>query len=309
MILNTGSRTDIPAYYSEWFYNRIREGYVCTRNPYDLSQVLKYRLDPKVVDAICFCTKNPQPMLARLHELDSFRQVWFVTLTSYGKDIEPNVPDKRKVLQSIQDLSGRVGRERLGWRYDPVFITEKYSVEYHLRAFEKIASVLENRIAFCVISFLDLYEKTKRNFPAAREVTEKEQCLLTERFVTIASRYGIPIRTCCENPSLARFGVDVSGCMTKEVLEEATECRFSVPKAKKPPRSKCSCLLGADIGMYNTCPHGCLYCYANTDQRRVRENIRHHDPSSSFLIGNCREGDQVIEMDQKSWLMKQLSLF
>ena len=216
---------------------------------------MKYRLDPAVVDILCFCTKNPAPMLPRLAELDRFRQFWFVTLTPYGKEIEPNVPDKRLVLESIRQLSAAVGSKAVDWRYDPIFITEKYSVEYHLQAFEKMASALQNRVNSCVISFLDLYEKTKRNFPAARAVTEQEQKYLAARFAEIGAKYGILIRTCCENALLAQCGVDVSGCMTKAVLEAAADCHLTVPKKRKSPRAQCSCLLGSDIGMYNTCPH------------------------------------------------------
>ncbi len=309
MILNTGCRTDIPAYYSRWFYNRVKEGYVCTRNPYRPDQVLQYCLDPAVVDILCFCTKNPAPMLPRLAELDRFRQFWFVTLTPYSKEIEPNVPDKRTVLESIRQLSAAVGSKAVGWRYDPIFITEKYSVEYHLQAFEKMASALQNRVGSCVISFLDLYEKTKRNFPAARAVTEQEQKTLAARFAEIGKKYSIPIRTCCENASLAQCGVDVSGCMTKAVLEAAADCPLTVPKKKKYPRAQCSCLLGADIGMYNTCPHGCIYCYANYDRRTVEQNMRLHDPNSPFLIGNFRKGDQIIVARQESYIDRQMTLF
>ena len=309
MILNTGCRTDIPAYYSNWFYNRVKEGYVLTRNPYRPEQVLKYRLDPSVVDVLCFCTKNPQPMLLRLSELSRFRQFWFVTLTPYGKEIEPNVPNKKAVLESIRQLSTVVGAKAAGWRYDPVFITEKYSMAYHLQAFEKIAAALQNNVNSCVVSFLELYEKTRRNFPAARAVTEQEQRYLIEWFAKIGAKYGIPIRTCCENAALAQYGVDVSGCMTKEVLEAATGCRLAVPKRKKSPRTQCNCLLGADIGMYNTCPHGCVYCYANYDRKTVEQNVKQHDPDSPFLIGGFREGDKIVEVRQESYIDHQLTLF
>ena len=309
MILNTGCRTDIPAYYSEWLYNRIKAGYVCTRNPYRLEQVLKYRLDPAVVDILCFCTKNPTPMLLRLAELNRFRQFWFVTLTPYGREIEPHVPDKRIMLESIRQLSAAVGPKAVGWRYDPIFITEKYSAAYHLQAFEKMASALQNRVGFCVISFLDLYEKTKRNFPAARAVTGQEQQYLAAQFAGIGAKYGIPIRTCCENATLAQCGVEVSGCMTKAVLEAATDCHLTVPKKKKSPRAQCSCLLGADIGMYNTCPHGCIYCYANDDRQTVERNVKRHDPDSPFLIGGFRKGDQIIEVRQESYIDRQMTLF
>jgi len=309
MILNTGCRTDIPAYYSEWFCNRVRDGYVLTRNPYDPGQVLRYRLDPGVVDILCFCTKNPQPMLARLSELSRFRQFWFVTLTPYGKEIEPYVPDKTDVLESIKMLSGIVGAKAVGWRYDPVFITGKYSPEYHLRAFSKIAQALSGYVNSCVVSFIDLYEKTKRNFPEAHAVAPEEQKRLITEFVKIGRQYGIPIRTCCENASLSECGADVSGCMTKEILETATDTSLWVPKSKKSPRAQCNCLLGADIGMYNTCLHGCVYCYANYDRKTVEQNRKLHDPDSPFLIGGFRPGDRIIDARQESYIKNQLSLF
>lgn len=309
MILNTGCRTDIPAYYSQWFYNRIREGYVLTRNPYRLEQVLKYRLDPEVVDVICFCTKNPQPMLSRLSELEAFRQFWFVTLTPYGKEIEPYVLDKSVVLKSVKQLSVIFGRKAIGWRYDPIFITKKYSVDFHLQAFEEMAARLEGNVNSCVISFIDLYEKTKHNFPSIKAVTPQEQEVLTRAFADIGHKYGIPVRTCCENTSLVRWGVDTSGCMTKEVLEEAMGFRLSVPKKKKSPRMQCNCLLGADIGMYSTCLHGCIYCYANYDRKSVERNVKLHDLNSPFLIGNFCSGDLIIEASQESYIDKQNTLF
>ena len=309
MILNTGCRTDIPAYYGEWFYNRIREGFVLARNPYRPEQVLKYRLDPAVVDALCFCTKNPQPMLSRLGELNAFRQFWFVTVTPYGREIEPSVPEKARVLESVRQLSAWVGERAVGWRYDPVFITERYSLEYHLRSFERMSAALSGYVNSCVVSFIDLYEKTRRNFPQAKAVSPDEQKRLIQAFVEIGRKHRISIRTCCENADLAQYGADVSGCMTRAVLEKALDCRLNVPKSKKSPRAECECLLGADIGMYNTCPHGCVYCYANYDRRTVEQNFQQHDPHSPLLIGHLREGDKIIEARQESYVSAQLSMF
>ena len=135
MILNTGSRTDIPAYYSEWFYNRIREGYVLVRNPYYPSQVTRYTLDPAVIDMMVFCTKNPSPMFDSFSLLEPFDTFWFVTITPYGKEIEPHVPDKEQVMDSFLRLSELVGAGRMSWRYDPIFISEKYSADYHIKQF------------------------------------------------------------------------------------------------------------------------------------------------------------------------------
>jgi hypothetical protein len=309
MILNTGSRTDIPAYYSEWFYNRVSEGYVLVRNPYYPVQVTRYRLDPQVVDVLVFCTKNPAPMLRRLNEIDRFRQFWFVTITPYGREIEPYVPEKEQVMEAFRQLSGKVGVDNIGWRYDPVFLSEKYSVEYHIETFEKMAETLAGSTHQCVVSFIDLYEKTMRNFPGVAAVPQEKQEQLVCEFVKIAEKYDIKIYTCAEHPGLARFGAEVSGCMTQAVLERAIGCTLDVPASKNRARESCDCLLGSDIGMYNTCGHGCLYCYANYDRKTVEQNMREHDPKSPFLIGQKRREDVIKDAKQISYLDGQMRLF
>ncbi|WP_337405706.1 DUF1848 domain-containing protein [Suilimivivens sp.] len=308
MILNTGSRTDIPAYFSDWFYKRIEEGYVMVRNPYYPEQVTRYVLDPSVVDALVFCTKNPQPMLGRLEHLSAYDMFWFVTITPYDREIEPFVPPKEDVIRSFIELSDMVGKERMSWRYDPVFITEKYSVEYHIACFAEMAEKLRGYTGQCVVSFLDLYEKTKRNFREAREVTKAEQERIIEAFAGIAGANGMQINLCCENQALVRPNVDADGCLSQRVLEQAIGCGLQVPK-KKAAREACSCLLGADIGVYNTCGHGCLYCYANYDRKSVEENRKRHDVNSPLLIGHLRETDFVKEAQQKSFKDAQMRLF
>lgn len=307
MIVNTGMRTDIPAFFTPWFLNRIREGYVLVRNPYHPGQVTKYLLTPDKVDILAFCTKNPAPMLPHMDALKAFRQFWFVTITPYGKEIEPNVPDKHEVLESFKRLSEIVGKRAVSWRYDPIFITERYSLDYHKRAFEKMAQALSGYTEQVVISFIDLYEKTRRNFPQAREVTRAERAEIGKSFAEIGRRYGITVRSCVEGTDLLPYGVDVSGCMTKEVLEHAADIRLSPPK-KPNARQACSCLLGNDIGAYNTCSHFCRYCYANCDRRAVMENLRLHDPRSPLLIGYLQEGEKVRLADQYSYIDNQLML-
>lgn len=308
MILNTGSRTDIPAYYSRWFYNRLQEGFVFVRNPYYPSQVTKYRLSPEVIDILVFCTKNPEPMLDRLEQLSPYTCFWFVTITPYGRDVEPWVPPKEQVLESVKRLWKTVGTKRISWRYDPVLITEKYSVDYHIQTFEQMAENLAGYTNQCVVSFIDLYEKTKRNFPAVRQVSKEEQEQLVEAFARTAARNHMQIHLCCENRLLARDHVDVLGCMSKEVLEQAAGFRLQIPKTAYA-RQECSCLLGADIGSYNTCGHGCLYCYANYDRKTVIHNMACHDANSPFLVGHGQDGDIIREARQYSWQDRQMSLF
>lgn len=309
MIINTGSRTDIPAFYGSWFYNRIHSRYVMVRNPYDSGQVIRYRLTPDVVDCLAFCTKNPEPMLERIHELNEFSQLWYVTITPYGREIEPGVPDKMKVMEAFRRLSKHLGSRHVVWRYDPIFLTEAYSLNYHIETFKKMAETLEGSTDCCVISFIDLYEKTKRNFPQVKEVGKEERLELGREFVRIGKSHGMQIRTCCEGTELAGVGADCSGCMTKDMFERAVEEALRVPKQKQHARDGCSCLLGGDIGVYNTCSHGCLYCYANYDRAAVERSRRLHDPASPLLIGHLTAEDHVREAVQETWKDGQLSLF
>lgn len=308
MILNTGSRTDIPAYYSNWFYNRIKAGFVLVRNPYYPSQITRYLLDPEVIDAMVFCTKNPFPMLDQISLLSAYDTFWFITITPYGKEIEPHVPPKELVIDSFQRLSTFIGSRRMSWRYDPIFITGQYSVEYHMEQFEQIAGALSGYTNQCVVSFIDLYEKTKRNFRGIHSVTEYDQIRLINAFSKTAKKHGLQIHLCCESKNLVCENVDADGCLSQTVLEKSLGFRFTVPK-KKTARSECSCLLGADIGAYNSCGHGCLYCYANYDHETVSKNMRLHNPLSPLLIGEVTEEDIIKPAEQKSWRERQLDFF
>lgn len=307
MIISTGMRTDIPAFYSKWFINRIKEGFVYVRNPYYTNQVTKYLLNPEVVDCICFCTKNPNPILPYLDELNKFRQFWFVTITPYGKDMEPNVPDKSKVIEAFKEISKRVGINGIGWRYDPVFFGNGFDLQRHIAEFEKIAKQLKGYTNSCVLSFLDLYEKVKRNAPGIVPPTKQEQIELAKALAKIAKENGMVIRTCCEGTHLAPYGIDVSGCQTKEVIERAMGVALNPPK-RKNARAICSCLLGQDIGAYNTCGHLCKYCYANMDKQIVLDNIKKHNPNSPFLIGNLQKGDKITDAKQESYINLQTGL-
>ena len=301
MIINTGQRTDIPAFYAEWFANRIKEGFVCVRNPYNHSQVNRYRLDPSVVDVIGFCTKNPAPMFPYLDLLKEFGQYWFVTLTPYGRDIEPGVPDKHRLIEDFKTLSGMVGIDSICWRYDPIFLSDKYTSEYHLHAFRKIAECLNGYTRTVVISFIDLYPKVRKNFPEAREVSKTDRVNLGKEIIKIASEYGMIVKPCAEGNELAEYGADCSGCTKISDYEKAIGRRLIAPKTKGA-RAECACYLSCDIGAYNTCMHFCRYCYANAEPAEIISQNRLHDPASPFLLGNYMDGDNIHEVPQKSWI-------
>ena len=307
MILNTGQRTDIPAFYSAWLVNRLREGYVLVRSPYDEHLLTRYSLTPDVVDLIGFCTKNPTPMLPHLELLRPFGQYWYVTITPYGRDIEPNVPDKRTALETVCRLSDAVGPHRVGWRYDPILVSPEWTVERHIRCFEKMAAILAGATETAVISFIDLYGKTRRNFPEARAVSREDRLALGEAMAGIARSHGMTLRPCAEGNALSAFGADCRGCMTVAMYERALGRRLRVPVGASA-RKECACYLGGDIGAYSTCGHLCRYCYANTDARAVRENMKRHDPASPLLIGRPGPGDHIHQARQESWIDPQLMM-
>lgn len=307
MIINTGQRTDIPAFYAEWLANRLKEGFVCVRNPYNPKQVSRYRLDPSIVDVIGFCTKNPAPMFPYMDLLSAYGQYWFVTITPYGRDIEPNVPDKHRLIEDFKRLSGIVGIHSVCWRYDPIFLSDRYTKAYHLHAFSEIAAALDRYTKTVVISFIDLYPKVRRNFPEATEVAKDDRILLGRELIRIASSHGMTVKPCAEGDELAAYGADCSGCMKITDYEKAIGRRLLAPK-KKNARAECACYLSCDIGAYNTCKHLCRYCYANAEPSKVLAQSRLHDPKSPFLIGSYRDGDLIHDVPQKTWIDPQASL-
>ncbi|MDO5477122.1 MAG: DUF1848 domain-containing protein [Eubacteriales bacterium] len=314
MIIQTGNRTDIPAFYAEWFANRLREGSVMARNPFHPTAVTRYRLDPSVVDLIIFCTKNPEPAL---EHRDLFRnekllmnyyQYWFVTITPYGREIEPNVPDKSAVMDSFCRLAQIVSAENMCWRYDPILIDKNWTVDRHIEAFSAMCQVLDGSTRTCVISFIDLYEKVWKNYPEARTVPLETQLSLTESLVKIAGCHGMTVKPCGESPRLASVGADCSGCLTQATFEQAIGENLLLPPNPKN-RKECSCYLANDIGQYNTCGHLCRYCYANVDPVTVRRNMSLHDPSSPLLTGWPRPEDRIHDAKQVSWVDPQMRLF
>ena len=308
MIINTGMRTDIPAFYAEWFLNRLRAGFVLVRNPYRPDWITRYELNPDVVDCIAFCTKNPAPMLPLPDELRDYHQYWFVTITPYGRETEPNVPPKETVMQHLIALSESLGADCVGWRYDPIFTDAVYTPQRHIRDFEQMCRTLSGYTKVCVISFIDLYEKVRRNFPQVQSVPQEERILIGKAFAEIAGAYGITVKACAEGSALAPYGVDCSGCMTKQTFEAAVGSRLNVPK-RKSQRTECACVFGSDIGAYDTCGHFCRYCYANASHAAVRRNMQQYNPASPLLCSELREGEIIHPAGQERWADDQLTLF
>lgn len=311
MIISASRRTDIPSYYSEWFFRRLKENYVLVRNPFNPHQVSKISLSPEVVDGIVFWTKNPAPMLSRLAELENYHYYFQFTLTPYGQEIEKNLPSKKEIIiPSFQRLSEEIGKERVVWRYDPIFFNEIYTLDCHCRCFEVLAAELAQYTQHCTVSFLDLYRNTKRNVKqyGMRQVLPAEQMELLGRFAEIAKPYHICIDTCAEVGDFSQFGIMPAQCIDRERLERIGQFRLDIGKDKNQ-RSSCGCVESIDIGAYNTCKNGCAYCYANYNSATVGDNFRSHHPLSPLLFGEITEADCVREREAKSFADRQMSLF
>lgn len=302
MILSVSRRTDIPNYYSDWFFNRIRAGFLYVRNPMNPHQISRIDLSPEVVDCIVFWTKNPAGMLERLEELKDYSYYFQFTLTGYGRDMEPGLPDKRKVLIPVfQKLSQKVGAKRVIWRYDPILKNEKYTPEYHLKAFEAIAGSLDGYTDRVVISFLDFYAKTRRNMSELQveTISEKEMFWFAEHLVQIAVRHGMEVESCAEAVDLQDAGVKHGSCIDKKRIEEIIGCRLTGGKDRNQ-RSGCGCFESIETGAYHTCRNGCRYCYANFSDEWVGENVKAYDPASPLLCGMIGPDDRVTERKVRS---------
>lgn len=219
MIISASRRTDIPAFYSKWFLNRIREGFVLVPNPYNPKLISRVRLDPAVVDCIVFWTKNPAPMLDRHGELRDYNFYFQYTLNPYGPDAENNLPTLEKRIETFKRLSERIGKERVIWRYDPLFTNEKYDVEFHKEAFARIAEALKDHTERCMLGFIDHYHHIRKAVGALKieplRPEEIEEMALS--FKQTIDRYPIRLDTCTVKVDLRRLGIPGGLCVDKEL--------------------------------------------------------------------------------------------
>lgn len=290
MILNVSGRTDIVAFYSKWFLNRLKEGYVDVRNPFNPNLVS--RIDFDDVDLILFCTKNPIPIVDKLGDI-KIPYIFHVTITPYKDDIEPNLPSKSKIIEAVKKISTRVGIDNIYVRYDPIFISEKYNIEYHIKAFTKLCSLLKGYVKTIIVSFIDNYKNVRKNLPYLkyRSFTEEDYKLIGENFSKIAKDNNMVIQTCFEKRNLTEYGFIKGKCMSKELAFKLTGKTYKKWQARKG--NACNCVELVDIGVYNSCNHLCKYCYANYDESKVKENINNHDINSSLLIGHINSDDII----------------
>ncbi|MDR3209659.1 MAG: DUF1848 domain-containing protein [Oscillospiraceae bacterium] len=287
MIVSASRRTDIPAYYSEWLVNRVRAGFALVRNPMNAAQIRRVELTRDAADGFVFWTKNAAPMLGRLGAFEEFPYYFQYTITAYDTDVERGLPSKRDVvIPAFRELAARVSPERVVWRYDPILFTRKYDFDYHVRAFTRLCDLLAGSTRRCVISFVIAYRSVAGAMRAAGiETPDAETRLrLAERLLRIAAARGITLCACCESPEIYALGVRQTSCVDA-VLLGAIAGREIRAARDRNQRVGCGCAVSADLGAYNSCLNGCVYCYANHGARRVAASAAAHDPNGSLLLG------------------------
>ena len=290
MILNVSGRCDIVAFYSRWFMNRYREGFVDVRNPFNNNLVS--RIDFNDVDLIMFCTKNPLPIIPYLKEIDK-PIIFHVTLTPYKSDIEPNLPAKKYIIEGIKKISKIIGIDNIYVRYDPIFLSDKYNLEYHKKAFSAMCSLLDGYVNKIIVSFIDDYKNVRKNkyILNIEEFTEYDYSEIGKSFSESAKLHNMTVQTCFEEKNLVEYGFIKGECLSHELAFKLTGKTYKNWNARKGGR--CGCVEIVDIGVYNSCKHFCKYCYANFDEKLVLKNNRLHDPNSTMLIGKLSSSDTI----------------
>lgn len=293
MIVSASRRTDIPAFYSEWFMNRVREGFCLVRNPFNANQVSRIPLKAGDVDVFVFWTRNPRPLFPHLAELDDrgYRYYFLYTVLNNPRHIDPRSPSLGASLDTFRELAGRVGPERVIWRYDPIVLSSVTGPEFHAKSYASIAHSLRGSTLRSIISFVRLYRKImpRMNELAGQgiEMIQPEAPGALEFLHDIAgasAENGMEITSCAERLDLVPFGIRPGKCIDDGYVSRVFGLELS---AVKDPgqRKECGCVTSRDIGAYDSCLFGCAYCYATSSPLRAETNHAAHDAESPVLIG------------------------
>lgn len=289
-IVSASRRTDIPAFYPEWFMNRIREGYVRWMNPFS-GAVYQVSLQPEDVRAIVFWSKNYLPLLPYLDELDAcgYKMIFHFTITGLPNVFEPQVPDAAELVKCARILSDRYGSEAVLWRYDPVLVSTITDPQYHISRFQGLCSEINGAVKSCYFSFAVFYGKVLRNSQMLRDKTgiecmdlpTDERITLANVLADIGAEHGIEMLSCCGD-YLVGGKIKKAHCVDADLLQRLFPDKVD-SLSTHPTRKECGCYESKDIGTYGTCPHGCVYCYANANAQAALNSYERHDSSSDML--------------------------
>lgn len=300
MILSASRRSDIPAFYGKWFVNRLNAGFVLVRNPLNANSVSRIPLNPKYIECIVFWTKNATDFMQYLPIIDSlgYKYYFQYTLTSFSKDVELKVPEKRKIINNFVELSKRIGKEKVIWRYDPIFLSQKYDVGYHVKWFEYLCRELSPYTEKCVISFLDDYAFLRDGLNAlnVQNMAESQMFMLAEVFSNVAQKYNLKLASCSEKLDLDKLHISHNSCIDGDLIERITGLEINKRK-DAGQRPLCGCIESREIGSFNTCRHGCAYCYARRGLDRTSANM--YNPESPMLCDALIGTEKITDVKPK----------
>lgn len=292
IIISASRRTDIPAFYTQWFVNRIRKGYCTVFNPFNRRQVSRVSLLPQDVDVIVFWTKNPRPLMEHIVELDArgFKYYFQYTVNGYPPQLEPNIPQLKTSIETFSELASMIGAEKVIWRYDPVLISNITDYNYHLKRFTQIAALLKGKTKRVVISLVDEYRKATYKFKKLKgqninvipsnELNYFKIGELMKAFSELARDNGMEIYSCAETVDLEPYNILPGKCVDDQYIRRVFGLAITNIKDKSQ-RSECGCIPSKDIGIYDTCLYDCAYCYAGTIKSGQKQR---HDIDSPSLI-------------------------
>jgi len=294
LIISASRRTDIPAFYSDWFVKRLEAGFLYVKNPMNRLQVTRLDLSPEAVDCIVFWTKNAEPMLDKLDHFKNYPYYFQFTITPYDALIERGLHPRKKIIETFIRLSDIIGPERIIWRYDPVFFTPVFDMKMHLEVFEIIARKLSGYTDTCMFSYLTSYNKCKKNMQQIKYFIPAidDAVAFALKLSSIAQAHNINLKSCASTPAFSVAGISTGRCVDPELINKITGYKNFYPKDPSQ-REFCGCAASVDIGAYNTCSHGCIYCYANYDHDQAFRNFKSHNSSSELLYGTL-SGDETI---------------
>jgi DNA repair photolyase len=296
MIISASYKTDIPAFYGEWFMNRLKAGYCKMVNPYN-QQVYTIDLTPETVDGFVFWTKNIGPFLKHLSELEKRDFAFIVqhTINGYPKQLESRVINYSHTIEHMRKVAEEYGPDIAVWRYDPIIISSLTTTDWHRRNFEELARALEGTTNEAVVSFAQIYKKTRRNVNKAAEefnfdwseherMSEESIKNLIIELAQIAAIHGIQLKICSQKSLLIPGVVNEARCVDADRLEKVSHRTILDKSKQKGNRKECGCFSSKDIGEYDTCPHGCVYCYAVQNRDLALSRYKEHDPLGDFLF-------------------------
>lgn len=286
-IISASRRTDIPAFYMPWLINRLRTGFVCYPNPYS-GRVYTISLQLEDVHSIVFWSKNYAPLLPYLDELTErgYRFYFHYTITGSSRMLEPYVPDWHQSVLLFRELAERTSSRHVQWRFDPILFTEELKTDFYLKRFYEIATKLNGATERCYFSFAVFYSKVRHRLQKAGvryyDPPLEEKRSLIQEMADIAGAHGITLYACCQE-ALVSEHVQAAHCVDGDLLAEIFPERPKISKPR-PTREQCGCTISLDVGTYDSCPYGCLYCYANQSRQLALARFRDHNPEDEMLI-------------------------